>query len=494
ILAALAVDRDKSEARDAGDRMTGEVVLAGAGPQAPVDCLLEDGRIVFLSRRDQSEIAAVDFEDAAVRAAGAASAFVLYTPSTGPLSVVGASDVLSRRLLANPRLTKIAQSTLKSGPYPVRTGPETPAICRFEDEELVVESAGAVFRAGYDALGAPNVTIKDEDAFLELASADPSSSVTLLTRVELAEKIETSLLAERLAAGGRDHAPDLLRAAVGLEEDWLLSVIAGPSCLMHSALLTAAQRDGADLSTPAPEDAGSPAFAAVMAAGLDDLRTHFEMVANVLPSFITAQDRRIVSAAGGSDEWLKPAEAGLRAALSPALRAALDIVQIRSLVWRVADLNPENLPKTDFTGAALTAVVGGAINPMLVVGALSQAGMTHSAGEERTRLAAAAEDRAMRQIIFDWNRLFHEVLPPLMHALVDAVFPQRWEAARMLEAAVGDAADPAPGLRALQKRVAALDARRRYPVEPGVQMTRADIAAHVRASLRTLAYPRFTEF
>ena len=169
---------------------------------------------------------------------------------------------------------------------------------------------------------------------------------------------------------------------------------------------------------------------------------------------------------------------------------------MRGQLARIAEFDPEQLPKPDYTGAALASVVGGAINPALAISGITQAISTYNAGEMRTQMAQESGKRVWRQVLADWNVFATELLPVLCYNVTESLFPLRWEVARQI-ARAHDEADET-GRAALSgriaRRLAVLDVRRHYPAEAGAALTNGAVAKRIRAARDGVHYSRFAAF
>ena len=482
--------------QDANGRLMDTVRLAGRGAPREVECFLREDAIVLAEKGAPEKIATISLGEPDIRVSGSANEFVVYTPATGALAISGASDLFGRRLAEHPELTRIARRTAAEGPYPVLLEGGVPALVRVADGKRTVETEAGVTSAAIGAALPVGLSLKRAKAVMVVGAG--AERLRLTAQPDLAEALHGALRTAELVA--QDVAlEDRLRTIVGLEEDWLLGAVAGPVCLAHHALLrTASGEPDSDPDLSGVLDpAGTPAtMAPLLAAALDDLKRHFDMVVNVLPAFVGSCDLRVAAPDGPAPDWLKPLEARSRMALAQAGRALGEVVQMRGQLARIAEFDPANLPKPDYTGAALASVVGGAINPVLAIGGISQAISAFNAGEMRTQMAQESGARVWHQVLADWNAFATELLPVICYNVTESLFPLRWEVARQI-ARIHDEADgeERTALAArVARRLAVLDVRRHYPAEAGAALTNGMVAGRIRAARDGVRYDRFAAF
>ncbi len=180
------------------------------------------------------------------------------------------------------------------------------------------------------------------------------SDLTVTGPPELIQALHIELRTRGHLDANAGQIPDLVRAAVGLEEDYLLYTIFGPFYELHAALLG----EGAELGSPVTEP-----NAAVFQVGLTELQRHLDQVAYVLPAFIRHRDALLVD--GPEPGWLKADETALRVALAPVQRATAEVGQLAAQVSRLIDLDPAELPKVSYGGAAVSLGAAALVRPGL---------------------------------------------------------------------------------------------------------------------------------
>lgn len=484
--------------------------VATAGTSAPVtvrgldsdaaqqvDCVLGESVLELQSRDGATVLASFDLADPQLRVAGTAAHFVIFHPAYGPVSVDSDSETFGQRLHAHPLLQAAADRTLATGPFPAEDQQGRPVACVATADGLRVKGPEVDVRVPYPAI--TTIVPETGDAPARLTVATESAEVTLVGQLELVRAVHTSLAAGGYATAEAATVPDLLRAAVGLEEDYFLTTVFGPCYELHAALLGGADADRLGEPVSLPDDVEARArIEALLHEGLAALARHFDQVALVLPAFVRHRDARLlapVTGSGGEPDWLKEREAPLRQALAgPVHRAAAETGALLAQVERLRDQDPSALPKPGYTAAAMTLGAAALLNPVLAVAGAAQAYRQHSAAGKRqaeldTRLAHGWATAVTR-----WNALVGTTLPLLGYQLTENVFGLRWQVAQQVAAALRDCpAQRRPeALRAVAGRLARLDVLRRYPASAATRVRRGDIAEHLR-SARDAISPAFPD-
>ncbi|WP_061295450.1 hypothetical protein [Herbidospora cretacea] len=367
------------------------------------------------------------------------------------------------------KIRAAAERTLASGIFPAELSDGRPVALACTPDGLRIRGPETGVRIAYTSIR----SIEGSPGRLRLTSE--RSDLTVAGPPELIQALHVELRTRGHLDAGPGQIPDMVRAAVGLEEDYLLYTIFGPFYELHAALLG----EGADLGRPVTEP-----DAAVFQVGLTEVQRHLDQVAHVLPAFIRQRDALLVT--GPEPAWLKSDETALRAALAPVQRAAAEVGQLAAQVQRLIDLDPAELPKVSYGGAAVSLGAAALVNPVFAVSGLSQAYAARSQGDQRRNQATAQSARGWATVLDRWNALVGTGLPVLSYVITENVFPLRWSAARRLAETAA--------LPGVARRLAALDVLRRYPSGPGVPFRRGEIADHLRAARDRLPAPRFADF
>ncbi|TMR36251.1 hypothetical protein ETD85_11305 [Nonomuraea zeae] len=470
--------------------------LGGAGARK-ADCVLSDDALEFQSPDTQRVLAHFDLDDTHLRIAGTAERFVVFNPAHGPVTVECASEVFGRRLYGNARLRGAAERTLTSGVLPAELADGRPVACAFAPDGMRVKGSGVNLRIAYESIR--TVEAEPGPPRAEMRLTTERTDLRIVAQAELVQALHTEVRAWGNACAGAGQIPDMLRAAVGLEEDYLLYTVFGPFYELHAALLGDVGADGLGAPIPPP---GSPEersrVAAVLQVGIGELQAHLDQVGHVLPAFLRHRDACLLAAVTGGAEpdWLKAGEARLRAAFAPVQRAAAETAQLAGQLSRVMDLDPAALPKVSYAGAALSFGAAALLNPVFAVSGISQAYSSHAQGEQRKAQVTAQSERGWAMVLDRWNALVGTALPVLGYVLTENAFGLRWESARRIGQELRAAPEAArvPVLRAVARRLATLDVMRRYPGGSGVRLRRGEIADHLRAAREAVRTPRFLDF
>ncbi|OHV30987.1 hypothetical protein CC117_27170 [Parafrankia colletiae] len=489
--------------------------VAGSAETARLDCVLHDTTLELQELHSSQVVARFDLVDPRLRVAGSAERFVIFDPDQGPVTVQSESVVFGRRLHQHPALRTAAELTLAEGPYPAELADGRPVACAVAADALRVRGPGVDLLLPHTDLRLVDGTSTESRAELRVATA--AAETTIVGQLELVRAVHTEIVAGRHALADPRDIPDMLRAAVGLEEDYFLYTIFGPFYELHAALLGSAGV-GVDVGSgsgsggggggagaglggrvPLPADDESRARTAVMLAeGLVELQRHLDQVGSVLPAFVRHRDARLLEPLTGGREpaWLKAQETRLRSALAPAQRAAAETGQLAAQVARLFDLDPAALPRPDYTSAAVSLGVAALLNPVFLVSGASQVYTRYAQGEKRTAAVGAQSARGWATVLDRWNTLVTTTLPVLGYVLTENLFALRWETARRLAQELrGAPADSREAvLRGVARRLARLDVLRRYPANAGIRVGRGAIADHVRAARDAVSTPRFADF
>ncbi|WP_018505521.1 hypothetical protein [Parafrankia discariae] len=471
--------------------------LAGDAEVARVDCVLDDTALELQEHHSARVVARFDLFDSRLRVAGSAERFVVVDPEHGPVTVQSESAVFGRRLLEHPALRAAAERTLADGPYPAELADGRPVVCAVGPDALRVRGPGLELRLPFPDLRAVEGTSQEQRAGLRVATGD--TEVSIVGQLELVRAVHTDLVAGRHAGAGPRAVPDMLRAAVGLEEDYFLYTIFGPFYELHAVLLgdgTAAEL-GRAVPQPADDEARART-AATLAEGLVELQRHLDQVGSVLPAFVRHRDALLLEPVTGGTvpAWLKAQEGRLRAALTPVQRAAAETAQLAAQATRLLDLDPAALPRPNYTGTAVSLGVAALFNPVFLVSGATQAYSRYAQGEKRTAQLGAQSARGWATLLDRWNVLVSTTLPVLGYVLTENLFAPRWETARRLTSELRGAPVQSREavLRAVAYRLARLDVLRRYPAGAGIRVGRGAIADHLRTARDTVATPRFVDF
>ncbi|MGW0801622.1 hypothetical protein [Nonomuraea sp. NPDC002799] len=465
------------------------------GPRT-ADCVLTEHALEFQSPDTQRVLAHFDLGDPALRIAGTAERFVVFSPAHGPVTVQCASEVFGRRLHENAWLRAAADRTLTSGVLPAELADGRPVACAFAPDGMRVKGSGVNLRIPYQDITSVEGEPGLPRAAMRLTTG--RSDLRLVAQQELVQALHTELRAWSNVRAGAGRIPDMLRAAVGLEEDYLLYTVFGPFYELHAALLGDAEGGLATPLTLPGTTEERTRVAAVLQVGLGELQAHLDQVGYVLPAFLRHRDAQLLAPVTGGTEpdWLKAGEARLRAAFVPVQRAAAETGQLAALLARVMDLDPDALPKVSYAGAALSFGAAALLNPVFAVSGISQAYSSRAQGEQRKAQVTAQSERGWTLVLDRWNALVGTSLPVLGYVVTENVFALRWEAARRIGQELRTAPEAArtPVLRAVARRLATLDVMRRYPGGAGVRLRRGEIADHLRAARETVRTPRFLDF
>ncbi|MEM9342082.1 MAG: hypothetical protein AAGA87_03465 [Pseudomonadota bacterium] len=455
-------------AAPSGNMLLEKVQVAGLGKKRKMDCVLLGDKIVLSETNNPSDKTEVFLTDESVRVAGSTASFVLFSPRLGALHISETSEAFTELAMKHERLSALARETLSDGPYPGLSS-SRPVSLHFGESGWAVRGDGVTAEGAFaDTQCSAKSTAKS--AALRIATGGQSLNIAFPP--DLAEAVHARLRARQLE--GQDvPARDRAVAVLGLEEDWLISTLAGPVLLLHAGLT-------GGLSEPALGRATEEKHGAAFALGLTGLRRHFDMVIHALPAFFTSQDRGMLGAEA-KDSELKPMEAQLRGAVAPLGRALSEVVRLYGKLERIADYNPENIPKGDYTLAALSVLGGVTINPLLAYSGASQAFNMYSSSSERLRVAEATAERVWASLMSEWDVFVSELLPILIYNVTENTFPIR---SRFYANARGD----------LTTRLAALDVRRMYPCAPGSGLARREVVAHIKQARGEIEYPAFTAF
>ncbi|MFI7697947.1 hypothetical protein [Nonomuraea sp. NPDC049480] len=475
------------------------VLLRGLGgaAAAKADCVLSEKAIEFQAPDTQRVLAHFDLGDPNLRIAGTAERFVVFSPAHGPVTVECASEAFGRRLYQNAELRAAAERTLTSGVLPAELADGRPVACAFTPEGMRVKGAGVNLRVPYQGIrsvecepGVPRATMRLKSERTELA---------IVAQPELVQALHIEVKAWSNASASARQLPDMLRAAVGLEDDYLLYTVFGPFYELHAALLGDVGADGLGGPVTLPDTPEERSrVAAVLQVGLSELQGHLDQVGFVLPAFLRHRDAHLLApvTGGAEPDWLKAGEARLRTAFAPVQRVAAETGQLAAQLARVMDLDPSALPKVSYAGAALSFGAAALLNPVFAVSGISQAYSSHAQGEQRKAQVTAQSERGWAVVLDRWNALVSSSLPVLSYVLTENVFALRWETARRIGQEIGTAPETArlPLLRAVARRLATLDVMRRHPGGSGVRLRRGEIADHLRSARETVRTPRFLDF
>jgi len=467
--------------------------LDGKARGTRVDCVLSESAIELQAHGSSTVLASFDLADPRLRVAGSAERFVVFNPEHGPVTVQTDAEVFGRRLHEHPALRAAAERTLAVGPFPAELADGRPVAYAVVPDAVRVKGSGVDLRLPFAAIR----TIEGEsaDARARLRVATDKAEVTIDGQLELVRAAHIETVAASNATAGGGQVADMLRAAVGLEEDYFLYTVFGPFYELHDALLGSGDLASA-LELPEPQEERSR-LAAVLHAGLAELQGHLDRVAFALPSFVRYRDARMLAAFTSAEPaWLKVQEAQLRAAITPAGRAAAETAQLAALVSRLQDLDPATPVRANYTGAAVTLGAAALLNPVFAVSGVSQAYSQYNQGVKRKAELSAQSERAWALVLQRWNTLLGTMLPALGYQLTENLFGTRWEAARRISEALRDCPDErrAASLRAVARRLARLDVMRRYPVRAGIRLRRGEIADRLRTARDAIDTPRFADF
>ena len=470
------------------------VTVRGVGSAAPrqVDCVLGQTVLELQDNRAATVLASFDLTDPQLRVAGTAAHFVIFHPAYGPVAVDSGSESFGARLHAHPLVQAAAQTTLADGPFPAEDPQGRPVACVATGDSLRIKGPDLDARLPYASI--TRIEAQFGDPTPRLTVTTETGKFTVAGPLELVRALHTSLVAGGYATAEAAAVPDLLRAAVGLEEDYFLTTVFGPCYELHAALLGdgGAHRLAEPASLPEPADARARTEALVH-EGLAALVRHFDQVLLVLPAFVRHRDAQLLApVTGGEPDWLKEGEAQLRHALTgPAQRAAVEIGALHNQVERLRDQDPTAVAKPRYTAAAMTLGAAALFNPVLAVAGAAQAYQQHAAaGRQQSELDSRLA-RGWAGVLARWNTLLAATLPLLAYQLTEQLFGVRWHVAQQ----VGQALRTCPpqqrpeALQAVAARLARLDVLRRYPAGATTGLRGGMIADHLRAARDALRPP-----
>jgi hypothetical protein len=470
--------------------------LPGSTEPTQVDCVLGESVIEFQGQGSAGVLARFDLADSRLRVAGSAERFVVFSPEHGPVSVQSGSEAFGRRLHAHPALRTAAERTLAAGPYPAELADGRPVACAVAADAVRIKGAGVDLAVPF--AGIRRVEGEPAAPRSTLRVATERTEVAIVGQLELVQALHTEIVTGRHATADHRQLPDLLRAAVGLEEDYFLYTVFGPFYELHAALLGDAAGEQLGTAVAMPADEGERArIIVVLSEGLAELQRHLDQVGFVLPAFVRHRDAQLLApVTGGEPGWLKAQEGQLRLALTPVQRAAAETGQLAAQAARLLDLDAEALPRPSYAGAAVSLGAAALLNPVFAVSGVSQAYSQYSQREKRKAEVSAKSARGMELVLERWNALVRTAVPVLGYVMTENLFGLRWEAAHQLTMELrGLPADRrSAAVRAVARRLARLDVMRRYPVHAGIRLRRGQIADQLRKARDAVATPRFQEF
>jgi hypothetical protein len=470
--------------------------LEGTAGRSRVDCVLGETVLELQARDSAAVLASFELDDPQLRVAGSAERFVIFHPAHGAVTVCSDSEVFGQRLHAHPGLRAAAERTLATGPFPAELADGRPVALAVTADAIRVKGATVDLRIPFAAISGVEGQSGAPRASLRVAAE--RSEVTITGQLELVQAVHTEAAAGSYATAEAAQVPDLLRAAVGLEEDYFLYTVFGPFYEMHAALLGDADAAGLGAgATPPDSEEDRTRSAALLAEGLAELQRHLDRVSFVLPAFVRDRDAQLIAPfVTGEPAWLKVQEGQLRQAIVPVQRIAGETAQLAAQVGRVLDLDPAALPKTSYAGAAVSLGAAALLNPVFAVAGATQAYRQYSQGEKRKAQVSAQSARGWGVVLDRWNTLVRESVPVGGYVLTENVFGLRWEAAQQITKALRDCPADRRGaaLRAVARRLARLDVMRRYPASAGIRLRRGEITDHMRTARDAVATPRFADF
>lgn len=475
-----------------GHEITAAVGLTGMdldGDEA--ECVLGQDALDLQTRRRQRTLARFDLTDRNLRVAGSVERFVIVEPAGDPLAIVSGSEQLGARLLRHPALQAAAARTLAEGPFPVETAEGKPVVAAVGADALRI--TGRIFdaRLAYDVIGELAPDVRGTRTALRIAAGE--HDVTVEGQTELIQSLHTRIKAASVATAAAPRVPDLLRAGLGLEEDYLLAAVFGPVYELHAALL--GDPDPAGLTRPAlpPTTEGDEwRMTTVLTTGLTALRQHLDHVTHVLAPFLRSRDAELVACVSATEpEWLKLSEARLRTALLPVQRVSGEVGQLLAVAGRLP-AEGDAPGRADYTAALTMGAAAALINPVFAVAGMAQAVSQRAAGSRRKSQASVQTQRTWQTLLAGWTVLVDELVPTVSYTMTENVWPVRYELTRRLGEVLSGADEAA--LRRLAHRLAVLDVSRRYPAVPTVGITRGAVADHVRGLRERIPTPRFVGF
>lgn len=494
-------------ARSGGDQVQVSVPVSVRGldqaaDRTDCDCVLGESALELQSRDTSAVLARFDLGDPRLRVAGSAEQFVVFHPEPGPVAVQSGPEAFGRRLYTHPGVVAAAERTLATGPYPAELPDGRPVACAVTADALRVKGRGTDLKVPFAGIRRVAADPGDGRAHLRI-DAEPTG-VTVAGQLELVQALHADLLAGSHATVPPGRLPDLLRAAVALEEDYLLAVVFGPCYELHAALLSeragAGPVPGQGLHTPVRlpgSEAERVRLAAMLREGLGELERHFDLIGVALPGFFRDRDAALLAPVTGTEPpWLKKQEAQLRQAMAPLPRAASEVGALSAQLSRLVELDPSALPRPGYAGAAVSLGAAALLNPVFMVAGAGQAYHQYSQGEQRKAELTARSERGWAQALERWQALIDTVLPVLAYVLTESVFGVRWEAARRITEELRALPEDrrASAQRGVARRLARLDVLRRYPSGAGIHLRRGEIAAHLRRARDAVSTPRLVEF
>jgi hypothetical protein len=475
-----------------GHMITAAVGLTGMdldGDEA--ECVLGVDALDLQTRRQQRSLAHFDLTDRNLRVAGSVERFVIVDPAGDPLGIISGSEQLGARLLQHPALQAAAARTLAEGPFPVETADGKPVVATAQADALRITGRKVDTRLAYDVIGELAPDVRGPRTALRIGAGE--HGVTVEGQTELVQALHTRIKAAAVATATAPQVPDLLRAGLGLEEDYLLAAVFGPVYELHAALL--GDPDPAGLTRPAvppTTEADESRMTTVLTTGLTALRQHLDHVTHVLAPFLRSRDAELVAFVSATEpEWLKLSEARLRTALLPVQRVSGEVGQLLAMAGRLPT-EGDAPGRADYTAALTMGAAAALINPVFAVAGLTQAVSQRAAGSRRRSEVSTQTQRTWQALLAGWTVLVDELVPTVSYTMTENVWPVRYELTRQLGHALSGAGEPA--LRRLAQRLAVLDVSRRYPAVPTVGISRGAVADHIRGLRERIPTPRFVGF
>jgi hypothetical protein len=463
----------------------------GQAIDTQADAVLTDDVLELRSAQTGQALCRFCFAAPAVGVAGTTECFIIASDVAGPVVVSGGAEHFRARLVEHEAVRAAARRTLASGPF-LAFAAGDPVSCRAGEQALEVLGAGISHAIPYSEVRGVQRDKADGKEAVRVLTTASGPPLQLTGEQNVLGALSTAVQARLIAREYADRADEVIGAILGLERDYFIYTLFGPLYELHAAFQGPggqAPLDG-ELAVPATLEEAL-ALANLMVQGLGPIRNHLDKVCYYLPSLLVKCDAELCRVAGGPlPVWLKLHERGYRVALAGAQPVLSEARLLREFLLRVRGVEGRLKRGGDYSGAALSLVLGAALNPALLVGAAQQAlGVSRQASrlqEEQSESVAELVERVVGQ----WNYLVRELVPALWHHVVDAIFPLRAQLYQRLTRQLAEApAAERDALRAgLDRRLATLTTFLHYPEAETSRLTRGEVAAAARRLRDRLSY------
>jgi hypothetical protein len=450
-----------------------------------LDAFLTDEALELRAMESGQALCRFTFSDPDVSVAGTAQRFILASDTAGPVAVSGGADRFRERLVQNEAVLAAARRTLANGPY-LAFLDDSPVVCRAGKEALEIRGARGTRQLAYPDLRGLRRAGQDGRETLLLGNGRegrPGAEVCLAGERDVLQGLFAAVAAQCCVREYAGRPRDLVGAILGLERDYFIYSLFGPLYEVHALL--GKQGEQLSLTQPIPlpgntED--SLAFANVMAQGLEPLRSHLDRVCYYLPSLLVKWDEGICHLEGPPPRWLKDHERSYRMVLAGAQPVLAEIRVIREYLLRIRGVEERLGRGADYGRAALSAVLGAVFNPMLLIGAITDADAVSRHSEKLKQEQGGCAEQLVERAIHQWSYLLLELLPALWHHLLEGLFPMRLQLYARIQKQVEEAAAEQKEvlLTRLARRLAVLATFLHYPASEASKLTRGMIVAAAR--------------